>query len=149
MLLNKKKNQVIKLDTNDNSILFVRVGDIVTDKDAKFEVPYSHNALLIKGGGDIRHYSSGTYDVFDNKAEVKNWKNGLSVEVVYIPKEARVSIEWGTPSQFIYRDKLSGKIIHMGAHGEFVVTVVNLCAGSSVAKRCSILKSSASTLPLS
>ena len=106
-----KKKQVIKFEqnlcnasVNDNSVLFVRVNDVVTAKDAIIEVPYTHNAFVIKGGGDCRFYKSGNYPVFDNKAEVKNWKTGLSVEVVYIPKETEVLIRWGTPTKVKYRD---------------------------------------------
>ena len=86
-----KKQQVIKFEqnicnanVNDNSVLFVRVNDIVKVKDALFEVPFTHNAFLIKGGGDCRFYKSGTYPIFDDAAEIKAWKKGVSVEVIYI-----------------------------------------------------------------
>ena len=105
-LFSKKKNQVIKFeqnlcnaDVNDNQVLFVRVSDIVEDKEAILEVPFTHNALLIKGGGDCRLYKSGTHPVFDDKNEIKNWKKGISIEVIYIPKETSVKIEWGTPNK--------------------------------------------------
>lgn len=125
-----KKNQVIKFeqnlcnaDVNDNQVLFVRVPGIVNDKKALLEVPFTHDALLIKGGGDCRLYKSGTYDVFDDKKEVKNWKRGISVEVIYIPKETSVKIEWGTPGKVKYRDKVSNKVIEIGANGVFGISV--------------------------
>ncbi|MDE7257371.1 MAG: SPFH domain-containing protein, partial [Clostridia bacterium] len=128
----KKKNQVIKFEQNlcnakvdDNEILFVRVNDIVTSADARFEVPITHDAIVIKGGGDMRYYKSGMYDVFDNKSQIKNWKKGMSVEVIYIPKDTRVLIKWGTPNRLRYRDEASNKVITVGAHGEFDVTVTN------------------------
>ena len=66
-MFKKQKNQVIRFGQNlcnakvdDNEILFVRVEDIVTSADACFEVPITHNAIVIKGGGDMRYYVSGT-----------------------------------------------------------------------------------------
>lgn len=131
-MLSKKKIQVIKFEQNlcnarvdDNEILFVRVGDIVTSADARFEVPITHDAIVIKGGGDMRYYKSGSYDVFDDKKEIKNWKKGMSVEVIYIPKDTRVLIKWGTPNRLRYRDEASNRVITVGARGEFDVTVTN------------------------
>lgn len=124
--------QIIKFEQNlcnakldDNEILFVRVNDVVNSPKAKIEVPITHNAIVIKGGGDMRYYKSGTYDVFDNRKEVKNWKKGMSVEVVYIPKDTRVPIKWGTPNRLLYRDDASNKVISIGARGEFDVSVSN------------------------
>ncbi|MGN0565504.1 MAG: SPFH domain-containing protein, partial [Candidatus Limousia pullorum] len=110
---------------DDNEILFVRVGDIVTSADTRFEVPITHDAIVIKGGGDMRYYKSGTYNVFDDKKEIKNWKKGLSVEVIYIPKDTRVQIKWGTLNRLRYRDEASNKVVTVGARGEFDVTVTN------------------------
>ncbi len=131
-MFGKKGVQVIKFEQNlchanidDNDVLFVRVSDIVTDKNAIVEVPFTHDAIIIKGGGDCRYYKSGSYDVFDNKTEVKNWKKGLSVDVVYIPKDTRVLIKWGTPNRLRYRDEASGRVITVGAFGEFDVSVCN------------------------
>lgn len=131
-MFGKKGVQVIKFEQNmcranidDNSVLFVRVSDMVTDKHAIVEVPFTHNAIIIKGGGDCRYYESGNYDVFDNKTEVKDWKRGLSVDVIYIPKDTRVLIKWGTPNRLRYRDEASGKVITVGAFGEFDISVSN------------------------
>lgn len=127
-----KKKQVIKFEQNlcnakvdDNEILFVRVADIVSSAGARLEVPITHDAIVIKGGGDMRYYKSGTYDVFDDKKEVKKWKSGLSVDVIYIPKDTRVLIKWGTPNRLRYRDEASNKVITVGARGEFDVSVTN------------------------
>ena len=131
-MFGKKKKQVIKFEQNlcnanldDNEILFVRVNNVVTDADARLEVPITHDAIVIKGGGDMRYYKSGTYNVFDDKKEVKNWKSGLSIEVIYIPKDTRVLIKWGTPNRVTYRDDMSHKVITVGARGEFDVSVAN------------------------
>ena len=126
------KPQVIKFEqnlcnanVNDNSVLFVRVNDLVKSKDAMLEVPFTHNAFLIKGGGDCRFYKSGTYDVFDDKKEIKAWKQGVSVEVVYIPKETSVLIRWGTSEKVTYRDPKSAKVVQVGARGQFGVSISN------------------------
>lgn len=128
----KKKTQVIKFEQNlcnakldDNEILFVRVSNVVSTPNAQFEVPITHDAIVIKGGGDMRYYQSGTYDVFDDKKEAKKWKQGLSVEIIYIPKDTRVLIKWGTPYRLRYRDEASNKVISVGARGEFDVSVTN------------------------
>lgn len=132
MFKKKEKSQVIKFEQNlcnakvdDNGILFVRVGDVITNSDARFEVPITHDAIVIKGGGDMRYYKSGNYDIFDDKKDIKKWKLGLSVEVIYIPKDTRVLIKWGTPNRLRYRDEASNKVITVGARGEFDVSVFN------------------------
>lgn len=131
-MFGKKGVQIIKFEQNlckanvdDNNILFVRVTDMVTDKNAIVEVPFTHTAIIIKGGGDCRFYESGNYPVFDNRTQVKDWKRGLSVDVIYIPKDTRVLIKWGTPNRLRYRDEASGKVITVGAFGEFDVSVSN------------------------
>ena len=132
MGLFSKKQQVIKFDqnicnasVNDNSVLFVRVNGTVERKDAILEVPFTHSAFVIKGGGDCRYYKSGTYPVFDDKNEIRAWRNGISVEVVYIPKETSVLIRWGTPNKVMYKDPISYKVIEVGARGQFGVSITN------------------------
>ena len=127
-----KKPQVIKFDqnhcnavVNDNSVLFVRVTDEVRDKHASFEIPNTHVAYVIKGGGDSRMYQSGHYDVFDGRKEIKDWKQGFSVDIVYMPKETSVLINWGTPNKVRYRDEASNKVINVGARGQFGISIVN------------------------
>lgn len=131
-MFSKGKRQTIRFEQNlchaqidDNEILFVRVNDVVTSADARIEVPVTHNAIVIKGGGDLRYYTEGTYDVFEDRSEIKKWKKGLSVEVIYIPKNTFVLIKWGTPNRLRYRDEASNKVITVGARGEFTVSVVN------------------------
>lgn len=127
-----KKPQVIKFEqnhchanVNDNSVLFVRVTDEVQDKNAMFEVPFTHNAYVIKGGGDGRFYESGTYPVFDEKSEVKSWKKGFSVDIIYMPKDTSVLIFWGTLKKLKYRDAASNKVVNVGASGQFGITITN------------------------
>ena len=126
------KPQIIKFEQNhcnanidDNSVLFVRVSDEIRDKHACIEVPYTHNAYIIKGGGDARFYKSGTYDVFDDRKEIKAWKKGFSVDVIYMPKDCSVLILWGTPQRFTYRDEASNHVVNIGARGQFGITIAN------------------------
>ena len=131
-MFGSKKQQIIRFEQNlchasvdDNSILFVRVSDVVTAKDAMFEVPFTHTAFVIKGGGDFQVYKSGTYPVFESKQEVKAWKNGVSVEIIYVPKETSVLVRWGTPDKVMYRDKISNKVIEVCARGQFGISITN------------------------
>lgn len=127
-----KKAQVIKFEQNtchanvsDNSVLFVRVSDEVRDKNAMFEVPITHNAYVIKSGGDGRFYKSGIYPVFSEKAEAKAWAKGYSVDIIFMPKDTSVVIKWGTPDKVRYRDEASNKVINVGACGQFGITITN------------------------
>ncbi len=131
-MFSKKKSQKIKFEQNrcnanskDNSILFVKIKDVVTDKNASVEIPLSHNALIIKGGSDVRYYENGPVKVFDDKTEVKDWKNGFSVEVIYIAKNGKITIEWGTPNKIMFRDEASNHVVNVGANGEFDISVSN------------------------
>jgi len=127
-----KKTQIIKFEQNlcnasinDNDVLFVRVSDIVREKNAMFEVPNTHLAYVIKGGGDGRIYSSGCYNVFDNKKEVKEWRKGFSVDIVYMPKDTSVPVRWGTPDAISYRDPESTVMLTITANGSFDITIDN------------------------
>lgn len=125
-----KKPQIIRFEQNlcnaavdDNEVLFVRVKNVVNSAKALIEVPFTHDALIIKGGGDMRLLKSGTYPVFNGEGEIERWQAGMSVEIIYIPKDTRVLIKWGTPNRVRYRDADSRKVITVGARGEFDVSV--------------------------
>lgn len=127
-----RKPQIIKFEqnhchasVNDNSVLFVRVTDEVRNKKAMFEIPLTHVAYVIKGGGDGKMYASGTYDVFDDKSDVKKWKKGYSVDIIYMPKDTSVLINWGTPNKVKYRDEASNKVLNVGSRGQFGITITN------------------------
>ncbi len=131
-MFQKKKRQVIRFEQNlcnarvdDNDILFVRVTDKITDKDALLEVPLTHIAYVIKGGGYGKVYKSGTYPVFEDSKEVKNWQQGISVDIIYMPKDPNVPIKWGTNEKIKYRDEASGKVVGVAAHGVFDVSISN------------------------
>ena len=126
------KPQIIKFEqnhcnanVNDNSVLFVRVTDEVRTKKAMFEIPFTHVGYVIKGGGDGRVYKSGHYPVFDSRKEIKEWKKGFSLDIIFMPKETSVLINWGTPNKVRYRDEASNKVINVGARGQFGISIIN------------------------
>ena len=114
-----------KASADNNEVLFVRVGDVVTDTSAMIEVPETHHAIIMKGNGDMRYCERGLYPVFDDKTDKKQWKKGISVDIVYIAKDTQVLVRWGTPDRLRYRDAASGKVLTVGARGEFDVSVSN------------------------
>lgn len=128
-LFGKKKTQVISFNGNasfgadSNDALFVRISDAVSDEDCIVEVPYTHTAIVIKGGK--YKYMTETGPLFETKEEAKNWQKGLSVDVIYIIKDTQVEINWGTPEKLTFRDELSGHVVSMGAFGTFEVSVSN------------------------
>ncbi len=130
-MFGSKKQQIIKFNQNlcnakidDNGVLFVRVDSIIKDKGAQIEVPFTHVALLLKSGGDCKLYKSGVHAVFESRQEVKNWKKGESVEVIYMPIETSVPVEWGV-RDLTCRDFITNIAINVGASGSFGVSIAN------------------------
>lgn len=129
----RKKQQIInfsqellaKSNADDNETLFIRSENIVKDANAIVVIPYTHTALIIKGGGDARYYKSGNHPLFDDKNEIKAWKRGIPVEVIYFPKDKIVHFSWGTHSPILYRDRFSGKTVTVGANGECRMVITN------------------------
>lgn len=129
----RKKQQIInfsqelltKSNADDNEALFIRCSNIVKDPNAILIVPQTHTALVVKGGGDARYYKSGNYPIFENKSELKMWKRGIPVEVIYFPKDKAVKLGWGTYNKILFRDKYSDKTMNVGASGDCRLTVVN------------------------
>jgi len=117
--------KITDVGINSNDLFFVRVNNIVTDKKAQIEVPQTHNALVIKGG-ESKFFTNGVYPIFDDKKEIKDWKRGVSVEVIYVPKDTVVPISWGTRERFPYLDPLTGKLVSVGARGYCSVHIVNI-----------------------
>ena len=133
-MFKKKQAQIVRLSQDvcnaqleDNKIFFVRVDDVVMSADAVIEIPITHNALVIKGGGDCRFYQGSLhpFPIFEDKSEIKAWKNGMSVQVVYMPKDTEPLVNWGTPNKVMYRDFASNKVINVGARGDFTAAISN------------------------
>ncbi len=133
MCLFRKKQQIINFSqelltksiADNNEVLFIRSENVVKDPNAIIIIPQTHNALVIKGGGDARYYKSGNHRLFDDKSEIRAWKKGIPVEVIYFMKDTRVSISWGTPRPILYRDKVSGKTVNVGASGDACLVIEN------------------------
>ncbi len=120
-----KKPQIIKLnqefchaDLNDNQVMFVRVSDQIVDKHAYVEPHDGYSVYIIKGGSDIRFYKEGKdpIRIFDDKSEIKAWKQGFSVDVIYMAG-TNPPINWGTQNKITYRDPNSNRAIEVGASG--------------------------------
>ena len=131
-MFGKKKEQVIKFDQSlckanalQNEVLFVKVKEVVNTKNAYVEIPQSHTALIVKGGSDVRYYKEGPVRVFDEKSEVKDWKRGFSVEVIYIAKAGKLTVFWGTPNKIMFRDEASNHVVNVAVIGEFDVSICN------------------------
>lgn len=132
------KLQIIKLDqllTNtlndeeehnyNEDLLFLRVSDEITSKKVTVEINDNYCAYIIKGGSDVRYYEKGPVEIFDNRSEVKDWKKGFSVDVIYMPKKPTFKVNWGTQAPFKYRDEASNKVVKVTANGileEFEIT---------------------------
>ena len=127
----KKEAEEIRFDQNecdagidDNDILFVKVVRRLKTKTAKVVVPYTHNAMIVKNGGDTRFCKEGTYDVFEDGKDFKV-SSVHPVEVVYIIKDTEVPLRWGTPSRLQYRDKTSNEVITVGMNGDAHLSIDN------------------------
>lgn len=141
-MLFKKKSQDLKTvkiedfnivgDLEHNEILFYRrkfdnkdTACILAD-DANVEVRRQFEAAVIIGGAGEKWFNNGTYKIFDTKDDYKDYiKNGKSVEVVYVAKNANVTVAFGTESRFTYVDEASNKVITIGGHGKCFVKVAN------------------------
>lgn len=108
-----------------NEVLFVRKTVMADSYDTVLEVPLTHEALLIKNGGNCNYYKSGTYDVFEDRSEFKKWRsNGAHLEVVYIPKDTSVKVGWAATG-ITLRDKASTRTITVGMNGTLGLSVDN------------------------
>lgn len=107
-----------------NEVLFVRK-TVMADRDTALEVPLTHEALLIKNGGNYNYYKSGTYPVFEGRSEFGEWrKNGAHLEVVYIAKDTSVQVGWAATDIFL-RDRASSRPISVGMNGTLGLSVDN------------------------
>ena len=110
--------------TNDD--IFVR--KTVTDfgKDDVVIVHETHSAMLLKDGKLQDTLEAGRYPLFEIQKKffglVKE-KTDTEVDLIYVSKTAELPVRWGTPTQFTFRDPLTGIPARVGASGEFGVKV--------------------------
>lgn len=117
-----KIQQFVKYEGN-NDELFVKVSADALNYDAKLIVPETHNAILLKDGVMMDTLNSGSYDIFDSKHKKKT--ESITVDVIYMSKTAKLKVNWGTKTQFNFRDTETDVPIKVGAHGEFEVQICN------------------------
>lgn len=115
------KNFIMTYQGN-NDELFVKKSTDGLDPDAKVVVPETHNAILLKDGQMMDTLNSGSHSIFDPKS--KKTQNIL-VEVIFMSKTAKLKVNWGTKTQFSFRDTETDVPIKVGAHGEFEVQICN------------------------
>ena len=89
----KYQRELSSID-KDNKKLFVRKVPQIESKKALLEIPIGYQAIVIRNGANYRYYDSGTYPLFDNKDEYKDWKRGGSVELIYLASDVCVDILW-------------------------------------------------------
>ncbi|MCD8309322.1 MAG: SPFH domain-containing protein, partial [Clostridia bacterium] len=116
------KVKLIKYEGN-NTELFKKITAEGLDGNSKVLVPETHNAIIIKDGVLMETLNSGSYYIFKEKSK-KKWK-GVSVEIIYLSKTAKLKILWGTKTQFSYRDPQTDIPLKVGAHGEMEVQIGN------------------------
>ncbi len=118
----KKHGGYTMVYDGNNSELFTRKETTGLDPDAKIIVPETHNAILLKNGQMMDTLNSGAHDIFDPKSKKTQV---VSVEVIYMSKTAKLRVNWGTKTQFSFRDTDTDIPIKVGAHGEFEVQICN------------------------
>ena len=118
-----RKNHVIKFkdlfhEVESNEVLYATASEAVTSKKAMLEVPVTHEAWIIKNGGEVKQVDSGKSLLFETKEDIKNWKKGFSLDITFFAKNAVVTVGWGTSSGVMYRHPQSNNVMHIGANGE-------------------------------
>ena len=119
------KNSSILTYQGTNEELFVKLSTDGLDPDARVIVPETHNAILLKDGQMMDTLNSGSHNIFDPKSKKTQ---GIFVEVIFMSKTAKLKVNWGTKTQFSFRDTETDVPIKVGAHGEFEVQI---CASNS------------------
>ena len=116
------KNSSILTYQGTNEELFVKLSTDGLDPDARVIVPETHNAILLKDGQMMDTLNSGSHNIFDPKSKKTQ---GIFVEVIFMSKTAKLKVNWGTKTQFSFRDTETDVPIKVGAHGEFEVQICN------------------------
>lgn len=120
---NDIKNQ--NVDTENNTTLFVRGTGVVESRRDVLEVPFTHEAYLIKQGRLVFYNTEGMYRILENRDEIRNWKKGDKVDVIYIPRDTLAVFEFGTRRQIEYKDPISNILVHVGTNGRCNINIVN------------------------
>lgn len=106
----------------DNEKLFERKVPQIEGKKTLLEIPLGCQAIVIRNGANYRYYDSGTYPLFDNKDEYKDWKRGGSVELIYLASDVCVDILWAATDIDMVEVKY-GFPIKVGLSGSLGVSI--------------------------
>lgn len=112
--------------TNDD--IFVRKPVNDYSKDDVVIVAETHCAMLLKDGKLQDTLAPGRYPLFELEKKffgLVREKTDTDVVLLYVSKTAELLVRWGTPTQFTFRDPVTGIAVRVGASGEFGVKVKN------------------------
>lgn len=119
------KDVFIKYEGNNDELFTKKCVDSY-EVDTKLIVPETHNAIIIKDGIMMETLFSGSYEIFDKKKGLfKDKKEGLTVDVVFMSKTAKLRFLWGTRCPFEFKDLYTGVLTKIGCNGEAEVQIEN------------------------
>lgn len=108
----------------NNEVFFERYNVLEYTEDLSIVVnEVEEDAIVIKDGIVMETIHAGKNMIFE-KNELK--KNPVSqLEIIFISKNAKVQMNWGTSSHLDFEDQIYGLPIHIGINGELSVQVGN------------------------
>lgn len=94
-------------------------------------VNQGQEALFFKGGKALDLFEGGTYTLTTGNLPIfKKWvdfafggKTPFTAEIYYINKTANLDLKWGTSTPIPLEDPKYGLILHIGARGQFGVSI--------------------------
>ena len=128
-----KKQQIIKCDARayqlfpgESEPIFIRIQPKIVDLKAQIEVPANYHVFIKKSGEYSSPLHAGVSDIFTDKEELKNFKKGHSLDILFAKKDKEVSANWVVDgdSTTIFEDKDTKELIKFNrCNGSFVVKV--------------------------
>ena len=94
-------------------------------------VNQGQEALFFKGGKALDLFEGGTHTLTNGNLPIlKKWvdfafggKTPFTAEIYYINKTANLDLKWGTSTPIPLEDPKYGLILHIGARGQFGVSI--------------------------
>ncbi len=94
-------------------------------------VNQGQEALFFKGGKALDLFEGGTHTLTTGNLPIlKKWvnfafggKTPFTAEIYYINKTANLALKWGTSTPIALEDPKYGLILHIGARGQFGVSI--------------------------
>jgi len=121
----KKKTSVTFFGGDDDLVSRVKLNAEQYDKRAAVVVGSHLVAYLEKGGILQDTFQPGTYPLFDKKAGVMRRVLGDidGLEIVYVAKEHKEDMLWGTTSPIEMKDPVTEEFINVTANGKFQIRI--------------------------